>query len=76
MNLKIESSVLELPGIFECVFVSKFYHPLNLGEIIQSFSKPHHLSTIPLKDSHLFKITESVINFCFKKISNSTILNR
>ena len=35
MNLKIESSVLELLGIFERVFVSKFYHLLNLGEIIR-----------------------------------------
>jgi len=35
MNLKIESSVVELPGIFECVFVPKFYHPLNLWEIIR-----------------------------------------
>ena len=31
---------------------------------------PHHLSTIPLKNFHLFKITESVINFYLKKFSN------
>ena len=46
------------------------------GEIIQSFSGTHHLSTIPLKDSHLFKIAESVINFCLKFFSNSAILNK
>ena len=36
----------------------------------------HYLSTIPLKNIHLFKIAESVISFCFflKKI-NSIILN-
>ena len=33
------------------------------GEIIQSFGRPRHLSTILLKDSHLFKIAESVIIF-------------
>ena len=33
-------------------------------------------STILLKDSHLFKIIELVINFYFKIFSNSTILNK
>ena len=46
-----------------------------LGEIIQSFGGPRHLSTIPLKDSYLFKIVELVISFCLKKISNLAILN-
>ena len=45
------------------------------GEIIQSSGKPHHLSIILLKDSHLFKIVKSVINFCLKNFSNSIILN-
>ena len=40
------------------------------GKIIESFGEPHHLSTIPLKNFHLFKIAELVINFCLKKISN------
>ena len=40
------------------------------GEIIEPSDGSHHLSTIPLKNFHLFKITESVINFCLKKISN------
>ena len=31
-------------------------------EIIQSSSGPHHLSTILLKDSHLFKIVELAHN--------------
>ena len=41
-----------------------------------SSGKPHHLSTIPLKDFHLFKIAELVISFCFKNFSNSAILIR
>ena len=45
-------------------------------EIIQSSSGPRHLSTISLKDSYLFKIAESIISFCLKKKSNSTILNK
>ena len=45
-------------------------------EIIQSSSGPCHSSTISLKDSYLFKIAESVISFCLKKISNSAILNK
>ena len=36
-------------------------------EIIPYFGGPHHLSTISLKDSHLFKIVKSVINFYFFK---------
>ena len=36
------------------------------GEIIQSSSRPHHLSIILLKDFHLFKIIELVISFCLK----------
>ena len=43
------------------------------GEIIESFGGSCHLYTIPLIDFHLFKITESVISFYFKKISNSEI---
>ena len=42
----------------------------TVQEIIESSGGPRHLSTIPLKNFHLFKIAESVINFCFKKISN------
>ena len=44
-----------------CLFLS------NFGEIIESSGGPRHLSTILLKNFHLFKIAESVINFCFKK---------
>ena len=47
-----------------------------LREVIQSSGEPRHLSTIPLKDSHLFKIVESVISFYFKKFYNSIILNK
>ena len=38
-------------------------------EIIESYSGPRHLSTIPLKNFHLFKITVSVFNFCLKFFS-------
>ena len=41
-----------------------------LQEIIESPGGPRHLSTISLKNFHLFKIAESIINFCLKKISN------
>ena len=39
-------------------------------EIIKSSGGPRHLSTIPLKNFHLFKIAKSIINFYLKKISN------
>ena len=45
------SSLFEYKKIY---LVRPFY-----GKIIQSSSGPRHLFTIPLKDSHLFKITES-----------------
>ena len=38
-------------------------HIPKIGEIIKSSWEPRHLSTIPLKDSYLFKIFESVISF-------------
>ena len=40
------------------------------GKIIVYSDGPRYLSTIPLKNFHLFKIAESVINFCLKKFSN------
>ena len=40
------------------------------GEIIEFSGGARYLSTISLKNFHLFKITESVINFCLKKFSN------
>ena len=43
-----------------------YWWPL-LGEIIELSGGPRHLSTIPLKNFHLFKIAKLVINFCFKK---------
>ena len=52
-----------------------YYQNLKEWEIIQSSGGQCHLSTIPLKDPHLFKIVESVISFCLKKFSNSAILN-
>ena len=39
-------------------------------EIIEFFGGSCHLSTIPLKNFYLFKIAESVINFCLKNFSN------
>ena len=41
-----------------------------LGEIIEFSGGPRHLSTILLKNFNLFKIAESVINFCLKIFSN------
>ena len=40
------------------------------GEIIESSDGSHHLSTILLKNFHLFKIAEPVINLCLKFFSN------
>ena len=55
----------------------QFFNDLSSSwEIIQSSSRPRYLSTISLKNSHLFKIAESVITFCLKKISNLAILNK
>ena len=48
---------------------------LTRGEIIQFSGRLRYLSTIPLKNSHLFKIIKSVISFCLKKLYNSAILN-
>ena len=47
--------------------MEKSYHP---------HSGLCHLSTIPLKNLYLFKIAESVISFCIKKISDLVILNK
>ena len=46
------------------------------GEIIQSSGGPRHLPTIPLKDSHLFKIAELEFFLKHKLITDSAILNR
>ena len=47
------------------------------GEIKQSSGRPRHLSTILLKNLYLFKIAESVIKFCLKKLKiNLVILNK
>ena len=56
-------------GFFFYVALEKLYGPHD---------GPRYLSTIPpipLKDSHLFKIARSIVNFCFKKISDSAILS-
>ena len=39
-------------------------------EIIEFSGALRHLSIISLKNFYLFKIIESVINFCLKKFSN------
>ena len=61
---------------YDDVLRIQLFNASSIREIIPSSGGPCHLSTIPLKDSHLFKIAESVISFCFKKIYNSTILNK
>ena len=45
-------------------------------QTIQSFSRPRHLSTIPLKNFHLFKIVELVISFYFKNFFNPAIFKQ
>ena len=42
----------------------------DIGEIIESSDGSRHLFIIPLKNFHLFKLVESVINFNLKKNSN------
>ena len=52
-TIKILHNLLENPTLLE----EKLY---------SSYSRPHHLFTIPVKDSYLFKIVESVFNFYLK----------
>jgi len=40
---------------------------LTPEKLYSSDGRPRHLFAISLKDSHLFKIAESVISFCLKK---------
>ena len=47
-----------------------------MDKLYSFHGEPRHLSTIPLKNSYLFKIVESIINFYFKKKFTSTILNK
>ena len=56
---------------------SRVHRPQShlLEKLYSTSDVPRHLSIIPLKDFHLFKITESIINLYLKKIYNSTILN-
>jgi len=42
----------------------------KVGEIIEFSGGLRHSSTIPLKNFHLFKIAESVINFSLKIFFN------
>ena len=60
------------------VGIKKRFTNLTIGtklmlHFLEKLYSPHsglrHLSTIPLKDSHLFKIAEPVIKFYLKKIS-------
>ena len=53
----------------ETIFELNFSTPSS-REIIESSSGPHHLFIILLKNFHMFKIVELVINFYFKKKSN------
>ena len=52
---------------YDDVLRIQLFNASSIREIIPSSGRPCHLSIIPLKDSHLFKIAESVISFCFKK---------
>ena len=46
------------------------FFPSFIRKIIEFSGGSRHLSTIPLKNFHLFKIAESVINFYLKIFSN------
>ena len=46
-------------------FLKRIIKWVVLEKLYSSHGIPHHLSTILLKDSHLFKIVESVISFYF-----------
>ena len=73
MYLSQFSLTLYFSLLFCLLSVTQFFKtaPFSVSlawEIIQSFNGLRHLSTILLKDSHLFKISKSVISFCFKQI--------
>ena len=55
---RVRSKMDFLKWIIKWVVFEKLYSP---------HGRPRYLSTILLKDSHLFKIVESVISFCLKK---------
>ena len=59
-------------------FPSSLFHlqTNKLEKLYKSHGGPRYLFTIPLKNSHLFKITELVVSFCFNFFSNSWNLNR
>ena len=62
------------------LIIITFLHPFSIlpyllshpqqGEIIESSGGPRHLSTISLKNFHLFKIAKLIINFCLKFFFN------
>ena len=51
---------------FQQLMLCSLYVPQEFREIIESSGESRHLSTIPLKNFHLFKIAESIINFYLK----------
>ena len=53
-------------AILENEFFKRRKNPF-FEKLYSSHSRPYHLSTISLKDFHLFKITDSVISLCLKK---------
>ena len=68
----VSLSVLERRG----TLVHKTDKGHNEEKLYSSYSKPHHLSTIPLKDSNLFKIVESIISFYFSIKNNNNNNNQ
>ena len=81
VSLTIFSYSLYFSLLFCLLSVMQFFKTVLssvslVREIIKSSNRSRYLSTILLKNSHLFKIAESVISFYFEKISNSTILNK
>ena len=61
VGMLVSLSVLERRG----TLVHKTDTGHNEEKLYSSYSRPHHLFTILLKDFNLFKITESIISFYF-----------
>ena len=68
----MDFSHLEILGVF-LLYIKIRHGKMGWNSLTQpdkklynSHGRPRHLSTIPLKDSHLFKIAESVISFYLK----------
>ena len=71
ISWNVSLSILERRG----TLVHKTNKDHNEEKLYSFYIRSRHLFTISLKNSHLFKIAESVISFYLKKFSDLTILN-